>query len=183
MTQTALEVPMAIGRAGQLADLYSLQSGDTLSATNEEVSNSLPFGCLVTKSSTDGAKLPTALADVKAAAGIVVLADFFDSLSQIVDVTVNTNAQSAVKPGVTVAVLRRGRIIVIPEATGTLASIPHVRVVSSGGNTQLGSFTPTLEVAKTISLAGIARWITVPTLGTPTVLEIDCAGSEAAVAD
>lgn len=183
MTQTALEVPMAIGRAGQLADLYTVESGDILSATNEEASNVLPFGIFVTKSSTDGAKLPAALADVKAAAGVVVLADFFDSLSQISDVTVNTNLQSAVKPGVTVGVLRKGRIIVIPEATGTLASVPHVRFVASGGNTQLGSFTPTAEATKTASLSGIARWITVPTLGQPTVLEFDLTNSETAVAD
>lgn len=174
---------MAIGRAGQVADLYTAESGDILSATNEEASNPIPFGILATKSSTDGMKLPASVADLKASAGIVVLADFFDSLSQIVDVTVNTNLQSAVKPGVTAGVMRKGRIIVIPEATGTLASVPHVRFVASGGNTQLGSFTPTAEATKTATLTGIARWITVPTAGQPTVLEIDLTGSEAIVTD
>jgi len=180
--QTAVAAS-AIGRAGQVADTYSAESGDIVPGTNEEASNSLPFGVLCTRSSADGAKLPASVADLKASLGILVAADEFDYPTQLADVTVNTNVQSGVKPGVTAAFLRKGRIIVIPEATGTLASVPHVRYVASGGNTQLGSFTPTAEAAKTATLTGIARWITVPTVGTPTVLEIDLTGSEAIVTD
>jgi hypothetical protein len=91
--------------------------------------------------------------------------------------------QSGIKPGITGAFGRKVRVMVIPEATGTLASVPHVRYVASGGNTQLGSFTPTLEAAKTATLTGIARWVTVPTAGQPTVLEIDLTGSEVIVTD
>ena len=180
--QTAVAAS-AIGRAGQLADTYTATDGDVVPGTNEEASSSIPFGVLATKSSTDGAKLPTSAAELKAALGICVIADEFDPTTQLADVTVNTNVQSAIKPGVTTGFLRKGRIMVIPEATGTLASVPHVRFVASGGNTQLGSFTPTAEATKTATLTGIARWVTVPTLGTPTVLEIDLTGSEAIVAD
>lgn len=181
--QTSVPNPLPIGRAGQLADTYTASDGDMYPGTNEEASNSIPFGVLATKSSTDGAKLPASVADLQAALGILVIADEFDTTTQLADVTVNTNVQSAIKPGVTAAFLRKGRIMVIPEATGTLASVPHVRFVSSGGNTQLGSFTPTAEVAKTATLTGIARWVTVPTLGQPTVLEIDLTGSQAIATD
>lgn len=181
--QTAVPSPLPLGRAGQLADTWSIESGDVFPGTNEEAVNALPFGVLCTKSSLDGAKMPTSVNDLKAALGVLVVADEFDYPTQLADVTVNTNVQSGIKPGITGAFLRKGRIMVIPEASGTLASIPHVRYVASGGNTQLGSFTPTLEVAKTATLVGIARWVTTPTAGQPTVLEIDLTGSEAIVTD
>lgn len=183
MPQTALDNPMVIGRAGMLADLQATEDGDVVGATNEEASNNIPFGVFVTSSSLEGAKLPTSLADVQNGKGVVVLSDFFDLLTQLVDVTVNTNAQSAIKPTVSFAVARKARIMVIPEATGTEASGVHVRVVASGGNTQLGSFTPTLEVAKTIDISKFARWKGVPTLGLPSIVEIDCTNTALAAAD
>lgn len=183
MTQTALDVPMVIGRAGQLADLVTAEDGDIVPGTNEEASNSIPFGCMATSSSAEGAKLPVALADVQNAKGVLVLEDMYDVTSQLTQVTVNTNLQDAIKPGVTGSFLRRGRIVVIPEATGTEASVVRVRIVVGAGAT-IGAFTPTAEVGKTVALGAAARWRGGgPTANTPSIVEIDATNFGLATAD
>ncbi len=173
MAQTAIDSLMPIGSAGQLADFWTVTDGDVIPGTNEEAALNIPFGVLTYRSSMEGIKLPTSLAQVKAAAGVLVQENLFDVGTQLVDVTVNTFLQSAIKPGVNGNVLRRGRIVVIPEATGTEASVVRVRVVAGvGTNVTLGAFTPTAEVAKTIALPNW-KWIGTPTAGVPSYVEID----------
>lgn len=183
MTQTTVDSPAAIGVAGQLADLFTVKNGDVTAGTNEEAVNPIPFGVMVKKGTAVGRiKLPTAAADVLL--GILVHAQDYDDPTQLSNVTVNTNLQAAIKTGITGGLLRKGKILVIPEATGTEASQVHMRIVASGGNTQLGSFTPTAEAGKTVNCSSFARWCDgVPTLGQPSTLDIDLTNSALVVAD
>lgn len=169
MPQTTVPSTMTIGTAGQIADEWTAHNGDAFAGTNEEVAASIPFGCLAVRSSNEGVKLPTSLADVKLASGILIREELFDAL-QLTDVTVHTNAQSAIKPTVTGSFLRRGRIYVIPETTGTEASGVFLRKSGTG---QLGSFRATAVVGETIVCTPFAKWIGTPTAGQPCVLEID----------
>lgn len=179
MPQTSVASTMTIGSAGQLADEHTASNGDVVAGTNEEASSSIAFGLLAYRSSVDGVKLPTSLALVKDAAGILVKEELFD-LTQLTDVTVHTNAQSAIKPGVTGSFLRRGRILVIPENTGTISSGVFVRIVAGTGS--IGGFRTAAVVAETVALTPLARWITTPTAGAPAVLEIDLTNVDLATA-
>lgn len=184
--QTALDNPMIIGRTGQLADAQATIDGDVVPGTNEESTNSIPFGCLATSSSAEGAKLPVALADVQNAKGVLVLEDIFDVTTQLSQVNVNnTVAVDAIKPGVTGSFLRKGRIYVVPEASGTEASAVRVRIVAgAGNNVTVGSWTPTADVGKTVSLGAAARWRGGgPTANTPSIVEIDATNFGLATAD
>jgi hypothetical protein len=178
MPQTSVPATMTLGSAGQLADEYSARAGDAIAGTNEEASASIPFGCLAYRFSDEGVKLPASLANVKAAAGVLVHEDLFDT-TQLTDVTVHTWLQSAIKPGVTGSFLRKARILVIPENTGTEASGVFVRI---GGAGQLGSFRTTGVVSETVVLTPLARWLSTPTAGAPAVLEIDLTNVDLATA-
>jgi hypothetical protein len=182
MTQTAVDTVAPIGLPGQLATEYDEHNARVDSGTNEEAAANIPFGILCKRGSAKGLiKLPTTAADVLD--GILVHADEFDYPSQIADVTVNTYDQSAIKPKVTGGLLKEGVVYVIPEANGAAAAGVHARIVASGGNTQLGSFTPTAEAGKTINLTPFARWVEPPVLGQPTPLWIDLANAALATAD
>ena len=179
MPQTSVPSTMVLGSAGQLADEYSASTGDAIAGTNEEASSAIPFGCLAYRFSDEGVKLPTTLANCKAAAGVLIHEDHFDT-TQLSDVTVHTNAQSAMKPGATGSFLRRGRILVIPENTGTEASGVFVRIVAGTGS--VGGFRTTGVASETVVLTQCARWLSTPTAGAPAVLEIDLTNIDLATA-
>jgi hypothetical protein len=161
MTQTAVDTVAPIGLPGQLATEWDEFNALIDSGCNEEAVANLPFGIAVKRGSAKGlVKLPTLLADV--IDGILVHTDELDFPSQTIDATVNTFAQTAIQPKVTAGLLKRGTIYVVPEATGVAASQVHMRIVASGGNTQLGSFTPTAEAAKTVNWTPFARWLEPP---------------------
>lgn len=180
--QTSVETTPPNGVPGQLATEYDEHNARVASGLNEEAATNIPFGILVKRGTAEGLiKLPTSVADVFD--GVIVHANEFDAESMLADATVNTFVQSAIKPGITAGRLLCGAILVIPEATGVAASEVHCRIVASGGNTQLGSFTPTAEVAKTIDLTGCARWLEPPVLGVPTPLWIDLSNAALITAD
>lgn len=182
MTQTAVDDPAPIGIPGQLADAWTESEGDVGSGVIEEAGG-IPFGILTKKGTNAGqVKLPTTAADILE--GILVHADEYEVTTQLAAVTVNTYPQSAVVVDTPVGLLKKGRILVIPEATGTEASGVHARIVASGGNTQLGSFTPTAEVGKTVNISAFARWGEGgPVAGQPSILEIDLSNAVLATAD
>lgn len=182
MTQTAVDTVAPIGLPGQLYAEWDEHNALVDSGANEEAAANIPFGIAVKRGTAKGLiKLPTALADV--IDGIVVHADELDYPSQVADVTVNTYDQTAVKPKVPVGLLKRGTIYVIPEANGAANAQVHMRIVASGGNTQLGSFTPTAEAAKTVNWTPFARWLEPPQAGVPTPLWVDLTMLALATAD
>lgn len=172
MTQTAVDSVAPIGLPGQLYSEWDDHNALTDSGTNEEAATNIPFGCAVKRGSAKGLiKLPTALADV--IDGILMRGDEFDYPSQVADATVNTYAQTAMLPKVTGGLVKKGTVWVIPEANGAAAAGVHMRIVASGGNTQLGSFTPTAEAGKTVNWTPFARWLEPPAVGVPTPLWVD----------
>jgi hypothetical protein len=181
--QTTVETNPPIGVAGQLATEHDEHNALVDSGTNEEAAANIPFGVMCKRGTVKGRiKLPTAAADVLD--GILVHANEFDPESQLADATVNTNVQSAIKPGITGGLLKQGTILVIPEATNASAAAEvHMRIAASGGNTQLGSFTPTAEAAATVDLTPFARWVEPPVAGQPTPLWIDLVNSALAAVD
>jgi hypothetical protein len=179
MPQTSVPTNMTLGSAGQVADEYTAHNGDALAGTNEEASASIPFGCLAFFQSAEGVRLPASLANVKLGCGVLIKEEVFDVTTQLADVTVNTNAQSAIKVGVTGSFLRKGRILVIPEDTGTMADGVFVRISGAG---QLGSFRRSAVVGQTVVLTPFARWLSTPTAGQPTVLELDLTNVDLATA-
>lgn len=182
MTQTAVDSTAPIGVPGQLYTEQDEHNARTDSGTNEEAATNIPFGVLVKRGTAKGQiKLPTALANILD--GILMHADEYDYPSQIADATVNTFDQSAIKPKVTGGLLLTGACLVVPEATDVGTAGVHVRIVASGGNTQLGSFTPTAEAGKTLNLTPLARWLAPPTAGVATPLWIDLSNSALATAD
>lgn len=166
---------MPIGIPGQLADLHTAEFGDVISSTNEEASAEIPFGLMV-KQGTGGSrelcKLPTAAAGLL---GVTVHAQNFAKPVQLGD--------DGIKPGVTVGVLRKGKIYV--ELNGATAVTPasevHVRVAGAG---QLGSFSGGTGVAaETVDISAFARWCGSGSEGDVVAVEIDMTNSASAVID
>jgi hypothetical protein len=180
--QTTVDTTPIIGVPGQLATEHDEHNARVDSGCNEEAATNIPFGVLVKRGTAKGLiKLPTTAADVFD--GVVVHANEFDAESQLADATVNTFVQSAIKPGVTAGLVLEGTVLVIPEANGIATSGVHARIVASGGNVQLGSFTPTAEVAKTVNLTALARWVEPPVAGQPSPLWIDLGKAALITAD
>lgn len=173
--QTTVASNLPIGIAGQLADEWTAQYGDVQSVFNQEAAAHIPFGIGLKRGTADDtAKLPTTANDVLV--GVSVFNALFNRPTDIDD--------AGLLPGIEFGVLRRGKVIVLPEDSPTPASGVHMRIVASGGNTQLGAFTGTAEAGKTVDCSGFARWTSsAGGVGLPTVLEIDIANSHLAVAD
>lgn len=172
--QTTVADKLPIGVAGQLADLYTAKHGDVRPVYNEEAAAHIPFGIMLKRGTADDtAKLPTTAADVLA--GVAVFNTLFDRPLQIDD--------NGLLPGVSFGVLRKGRILVITEDNVTPASEVHFRIVVSGGNTQLGKFTGTAEVGKTVDVSAFCRFTSSGNAGEPVELEVDLTNSAQAVAD
>lgn len=179
--QTSVPSTLQAGLAGQLADFHTSTNGDIAAATNTEASASIPFGCLATRDGVEGAKLVSSLVTVQNAAGVLVLENTHSPIDHLSDVTVNTNVQSAIKPGVTGSFLRSNRIWVIPETGGAETAAVRVRI---GGAGQVGCFTAGAAVAgQTVNLGAAARWIGAPVTGQPSVVEIDVLNFGLATAD
>jgi hypothetical protein len=173
MPQTEVESTMPIGIAGQLADLWTDENGDVVSATSEEASAEIPFGvCVQHGTADDGVLKLTAIDDVLA--GVVVHSHHFAKPYELGD--------TGLKPGVTFGLLRKGRIIVLPEDAVTPASTVHVRAVATG-NEVAGAFRGTAQGTDTIEITAFAKWRTTADAGEPAVLEVDFTNVALADAD
>lgn len=174
MSQTAVATTMIIGVAGQLADEHTAQYGDVQSAYNAEAAAHIPFGIMLKRGAADDtAKLPTTAADVLM--GVSVFNTLFNKPTDIDD--------AGLLPGIEFGYLRKGKILVHTEDNVTPASGVHFRIVVSGGNVQLGAFTGTAEVGKTVDASGFCRFLSSGNAGDPIVLEVDLANAHLAVAD
>ncbi len=147
--QTSVSATLPIGVAGQLADLWTEENGDIASAISEEERSEIPFGVAVKRSSDDGAKLLAAVTD--AVYGVVVFGHLYSKPDELGDV--------GLKPGVTIDVLRMGRVLVPIEGPVTREGGVHVRVVASGPNTIVGAFRGTADGTNTIDLSAFASWV------------------------
>lgn len=173
MPQTEIEETMPLGVAGQLADLYTSEHGDVVSATNEEASAELAFGLFVKKGTADNTVKKLNAAD-NALEGVVVHSHGYHKPVEIGD--------TGLKPGVTMGILRKGRIIVLPETAVTPASEVHVRAVAAGEEIA-GAVRATADGADTIDITGFASFRGSADAGEPVVLEIDMPNSALAAVD
>lgn len=171
--QTTVNSAMDIGVAGQLADLYTEENGDVLSATSQEASAEIPFGVMVQKgTSDDGVKLLSA-ANNKLA-GVVVYASLYNKPTQLGD--------TGLKPGVTFDRLMGGRILVLVEEAVAVGDEVHVRHTTSTTE-QVGGFRKSAVSNKTLDISAFAQWRTAAGAGELAVLDIDMNDAANAVAD
>lgn len=166
--QTSVPATMTIGLVGQLADLWTLNSGDVWSATNAEASAEIAFGLAVKRGTADGS-MNVLTAITEAVFGVTVFNHLFSKPDELGD--------TGMKPNVTGDVLRMGRIYVLTETNITPASGVFVRALVSGGNTTIGAFRGTADGVTTIDISAFAQWVTTATAGNLAVLEVDFLGA------
>jgi len=176
MPQTSVADNMTVGIVGALADA-NLASVD--SRVNEEASAEMPFGIMVvrgTDKATDALLLHTsAAASDSLLAGVVVYSAAYAKPEELGD--------DGVKPNMTVGLLQKGRIYVLPEEAVAPGDAVRVRAVVSGSE-QAGAFRTTADdTDDCIDISKFARWITSGSSTVPAVLEIDMSGAADALAD
>jgi hypothetical protein len=166
--QTSIPSTFPIGIEGQLADLWTEENGDVLSATNEEASAEIAFGRAVKRGTADDSmKVLTAISDT--ILGITVHSSLFSKPDELGNV--------GMLPKVTGDVLRMGRIIVTTETAVTPTSGVFVRALVNGGATIIGGFRGTADGVTTIDITAFAQWITSAGVGELAVLEVDFLGT------
>lgn len=172
--QTEVRAEMKLGIPGQLANEHSERTAEVVTRTSEEASASIPFGVFVQKGTDDG-DVKKLTATTNKLVGIVVWEANFTPVYQVDD--------TGLKPGVTMAVMRKGAIIVYPE-TAVIAhtSEVHVRAIAAGSEVA-GAVRATADGTDTIDCTAFATWLTSADAGEPAVLEIDMANAALAVAD
>lgn len=164
MTQTSYLDRYASAFAGMLADL---RDHEAVAKQNGEASLSIPFGVGV-------------MIDA-AASGDVLLPRQASFTSQgWVGVSIHKhNEEGEIIAGDMLSILRRGVIWVVTETAVTAANLylpsqVKMRVLASGGNTQLGAFrgpTADADADSTATVVG-ARWLSAASAGGLAMLEI-----------
>jgi hypothetical protein len=176
MPQTSVADNMTIGIVGALADA-NLASVD--SRVNEEASAEIPFGVMVvrgTAKATDALLLHTSAAvSAPLLAGVVLYSAAYAKPEELGD--------DGVKPNMTVGLLQKGRVYVLPEEAVEPGDDVRVRAVA-GGSEQAGAFRTTADdTSDCIDISSFARWITAGSSTVPAVVEIDMTSAAGAVAD
>jgi hypothetical protein len=169
MPQTTVPSPLVLGVAGQLADLWTTEFGDVISAISEEASAGLAFGIGVKKGTADDGVL-NFTAITEALYGIVVYAPTFSQPDEL------NAAGLIVTKTAHFDLLRMGRILVFTETNITPASSVFLRALATGPNPLVGGFRGTADSTNTIDISAVASWRTTALAGTLAVLEIDLLG-------
>lgn len=162
MPQTEVKATMDLGVEGMLADLWTEENGDVGTVNNEEASAEILFGHMVAQGAADDGCL--LLSEDTQLKGVVVFSHLYSKPTELGD--------DGLKPGVTADVLKRGRMVVIPEDAVTPASEVHVRHTVNGA-TAKGAFRGTKVSSETLDITALARWETSADAGEPAVLWID----------
>jgi hypothetical protein len=170
MPQTSVLSPLPIGVAGQLADLWTIENGDVISAISEEVSAALAFGIGVKKGAADDGVLNlTAITD--SFYGIIVYSPLFSQPDEL-----NATLGGLVPRAAHFGLLRMGRVFVFTETNVTPASSVFLRAIGTGPNPLVGGFRGTADSTNTIDISAVASWRTTASAGSLAVLEIDLLG-------
>lgn len=166
--QTSVPTTPAIGVEGQISDLWTQQSGDVRTATNEEASTSIAFGRAVKRGTADDSmKVLTAITET--VQGITVYSPLFSKPDELDAV--------GMTPKTVGSILRMGRITVTSEDAVTPASGVFVRAIANGGNTIIGGFRGTADGITTIDISAFAQWMTSAGAGALAELEVDFLGT------
>jgi len=175
MPQTSVAANMTVGIAGAIADA-NLASVD--SRVNEEASAEMPFGVMVvrgTAKATDAKLLHTsAAASAPLLAGVVVYSASYAKPEELGD--------DGVKPNMTVGLLQKGRVYVLPEEDVAPGDAVRVRAVVAGAEVA-GAFRTSADAADCVDISSFSRWITAGSSTVPAIVEIDMTGAAGATAD
>lgn len=181
MTATQTSVAAAsYAFAGQLAD--NDQGTRINTRANAEASAEMPFGIMVVRDTVNSGQedncilLPhtSAAAAAPLLAGITVHQHTFAKDTQL--------GSTGVKPTNALAVLRRGRIYVLPEESVSPGDAVRVRVVTAGAEVK-GAFRKSADATDCVDISKFAQWVTSGSSSVPAVLEIDMVGQSQATAD
>lgn len=169
--------PLSKPFPGVLADASYVKHTD--SCVSAEASAEIPFGVAVVRDGTNkdtGVKLPhtSAAASAPLFRGVTVHSHSYARGSELGD--------NGLKPKVTVLVLQRGRIWVLPEEAVAPGDAVRFRVVAAGAE-KAGAFRATADSTDCVDISKFARWVTSGNSTTPCQLEIDVNGAEDAAAD
>ncbi len=167
--QTSYSATGTAAIKGQLAD-----NGfhDVVSYYSEEASEEMPFGVMLQQgTAVNGALLCNATDDNLI--GILLHSNAYNQPNELGD--------EGLLPGMTLNVLRKGRVWVYAEEAVGPASTVLLRVVGTNGTPgdQVGDFRDTADDSDTIDCSAFARFITSTSGAGLAVIEIDMTGSEA----
>jgi len=168
MPQTAVTSPLALGVEGDIADQWTSAVGAIDTVLQSEATASIQFGVGVKRGTADDTIL-LLTANTDALDGITVYEADHPSPYELGTV--------GILPGVTMRVLRFGRIKVIPEDNVDPTKGVFVRAIANGGNTKIGAFRGTADGTNTIDVSAFAKWRTTTTGGNLGILEINLIGA------
>ncbi|BBO74407.1 hypothetical protein DSCW_18240 [Desulfosarcina widdelii] len=155
--QTEVRSSMAVGLAGQIADIGP---SDIITYTNEH-GDTVPFGVFVTKGSGEGlAVLPDATGEVTGLVGLGVV------------VRSHTQPQDeGYADGDVMPVIKKGRVWVPVEDEVTAESAAFVRFVAGAGE-QLGAFRSDADGTDAVALPN-AKFVTDAAAGELALLDLN----------
>lgn len=173
MPQTTVATAPTPFLLGQIANLWGMADGATISRTSEEASAGIPLGVAV----AEGAALE----------GCLLLAATTD---RIVGVVTNEGAYAnpqemdddgLIQPATTMNLMFMGPVVVQVEGAVTQASEVHVRAVATGLEVA-GAFRATADGTDTIDVSAFCRWLS-SNSNSMAVLWVDMSKVSLAVAD
>lgn len=168
------------GVPGGIGDFWTADSGDIISATNEEANDQIPFGVMVAKSATRNAKLLAANSDDLL--GVSVFGNAYPIPSELGDMGAGVADTPGLKPGATFGVGRKGRFWVRVEAAVALGDEVHVRAVADPDAGEIaGAFRAAKDGTDTIDITDFAEWVEAG--DEVAMVEIDMSRAAGAVAD
>ncbi len=175
--QTAVSARMTIAYAGMLADSTIVKHSD--SKYNQEASAEIRFGDGVVRGATDEDNSAVKPHTSAAAAAPLFCGIVLHSHDYAPDIEIGT---TGVKPKMTLNVLQKGRVYVLPEEDVDPGDPVRMRVVVAGSEVA-GAFRTSADATDCINLSTVARWITSGSTTIPAVLEIDLTNAAAITAD
>lgn len=165
--QTSVPSEMSYAVPGQIADLGTAESDEPISAVNSEATDEIPYGLFVGRGAADANGFPSAIRFEEDGVlfGLHVFTSKLAYPQQVGD--------TGVKPGVTMAVARKGRFYVMPITDVTPASGVHILHTTVGEDLP-GSVRGTADAGDSIDASDFCTWLSSggPTSGQCAILEI-----------
>lgn len=174
MPQTSVTTTPAALKLGQIATLWGMADGATISRTSEEASAGIPFGVAVKEGTNLAEGCLKLTANTDRLVGIVTCEGAYAIPQQISDTDL-------IQPGTTMNLMFMGPVVVQVEGTVNPDSEVHVRAVAAG-NEVAGAFRAAKDGTDTIDCSAFCRWLS-SSSGGMAVLWVDMSKVSLAVAD
>ena len=174
MSQTDYSVP----QAGVPGLRVPGRFGQSITCTNVNSSNPMPFGRMVAFNGTDDQCAALSGSSDKLG-GIVVYEPDFDRTLKLAAISGDTNGTPGPAKGEAVTLARKGLMWVEVEATVAQGDRAYVRYAANGGNTMIGVFSNTSGTGL-IDMTNQGVFIEGGASGGVALLEFDLTGTQAA---